>query len=253
MIGSESRITILKISVNVTTVKKAVRVIAEWASDASGRCVNVSNVHMCMEAFDNEGYSEIVNKGDLVVPDGMPLVWAQYLMGYSGARRIRGYDLTLELCAHAERTSMPVGFYGSSPSVLEATVSNLLLLYPKLNIVYKLSPPFRELTDNEDRAIINEINASGAQLLFVGLGCPKQEIWMAKHRANLKCVMVGVGAVFDFISGNKKHAPQWMQTIGLEWLFRFGTEPRRLWKRYLKHNPRFVFYFIRQVLGKTYV
>ena len=126
-------------------------------------------------------------------------------------------------------------------------------MFPKLDIAYSYAPPFRRLVNEENKKYVDAINNSGVNVLFVGLGCPKQEIWMAAHKEQVNCVMLGVGAAFDFIAGNKKNAPKWMQSIGLEWLFRFLCEPRRLWKRYLKHNPRFVYHFVLQLLGKKYV
>ncbi|MBU0970232.1 MAG: WecB/TagA/CpsF family glycosyltransferase, partial [Proteobacteria bacterium] len=120
--------------------------------------------------------------------------------------------------------------------------------YPGLHIACAISPPFRELTPQEDEEYTKQINKSGARILFVSLGCPKQERWMADHKDRLSCVMLGVGAAFDFLSGKKKHAPRWMQKVGLEWIFRLACEPRRLWKRYFKHNPRFIWYFGKQLI-----
>jgi N-acetylglucosaminyldiphosphoundecaprenol N-acetyl-beta-D-mannosaminyltransferase len=130
--------------------------------------------------------------------------------------------------------------------------SNLTKQYSDIQITYSYSPPFRPLRAVEDLNVIEQINASKVDVLFVGIGCPKQEIWMAEHKEQLKCVMLGVGAAFDFIAGNKKHAPRWIQRIGLEWLFRFLSEPRRLWERYLKQNPRFIWHFTLQLLGRKY-
>ncbi|RUA14307.1 MAG: glycosyltransferase, partial [Flavobacteriia bacterium] len=145
------------------------------------------------------------------------------------------------------------GFFGATPELLNNLVSVLCEMYPGLIVSYSMAPPFREITADEDNKYIDAINSSGVKILFVGLGCPKQEKWMAEHKEVLHCTMLGVGAAFDFITGNKKHAPAWMQKIGMEWLFRLASEPRRLWKRYLKHNPRFVYYLILQLLGKKYV
>jgi N-acetylglucosaminyldiphosphoundecaprenol N-acetyl-beta-D-mannosaminyltransferase len=137
-----------------------------------------------------------------------------------------------------------VGFLGGAPEVLAALVRNLQADFPELSVVFQHSPPFRPLSADEDRALVEEINASGARILFVGLGCPKQERWMAAHAAGsehpVQAVMLGVGAAFDFHAGRLRQAPVWMQARGLEWLFRLAVEPRRLCKRYLKHNPRFV-------------
>jgi N-acetylglucosaminyldiphosphoundecaprenol N-acetyl-beta-D-mannosaminyltransferase len=127
-------------------------------------------------------------------------------------------------------------------------ITKLKQQYPAIKIIYSYSPPFRQLTEEEDQQVIDQINQSEVYVLFVGIGCPKQEIWMAEHKQHLQCVMLGVGAAYDFIAGTKQHAPRWMQKIGLEWLFRLASEPKRLWKRYLKQNPRFIYHFTKQLI-----
>jgi N-acetylglucosaminyldiphosphoundecaprenol N-acetyl-beta-D-mannosaminyltransferase len=144
---------------------------------------------------------------------------------------------------------MPVGFYGSTPEVLDKLVKRLYTQHPDLNITFTYSPPFRDLSPDEDQEVIKRINASGANILFVGLGCPKQEKWMAAHRGKVHAVMLGVGAAFDFHAGAKPQAPMWMQKTGLEWFFRFVNEPKRLWRRYLYHNLRFVLLAFADLLG----
>ena len=210
----------------------------------------VANVHMCMEAFDNRQYAEIINKSAITVPDGKPLVWAQKLLGYDSASQIRGSDLMRSVCTKAEEFKIPIGLYGGSKTALDGFSCFLGKQYPDLLIPYAISPPFRKLSNAEDKRIIDDINISGARILFVGLGCPKQEYWMAEHKGKINCVMIGIGAAFDFFGGTKRQAPRFMQKTGTEWLFRFASEPRRLWKRYLKHNPRFVYYFLKQLFTK---
>jgi N-acetylglucosaminyldiphosphoundecaprenol N-acetyl-beta-D-mannosaminyltransferase len=153
------------------------------------------------------------------------------------------------LCEAAALNNVPVGFYGGSPESLQDMVGNLKSFFPELNIAYTYSPPFRPLTAQEDERISRDIEASGAKILFVGLGCPKQERWMAEHKDRLNVVMLGVGAAFDFHAGRLKRAPRWLQKLGLEWVFRLIMEPRRLWKRYLRHHPRFVALVALQLLG----
>jgi N-acetylglucosaminyldiphosphoundecaprenol N-acetyl-beta-D-mannosaminyltransferase len=165
---------------------------------------------------------------------------------------VRGSDLLLNLCGEAQERNIPIGLYGGTQDSLDDFLRFLKGEFPCLRIPFCGAPPFRELTQEEETTYLNEINASGARILFVGIGCPKQEIWMAKHKDKLSCVMTGVGAAFDFFSGRKKQAPRWMQKMGLEWVFRLASEPRRLWKRYLKHNPRFVWYFLRQWLSERH-
>lgn len=240
--------TILGMRVDVTSLSDAISQIDDWAIKGGGRYVCVSNVHMCMESFDDNGFQDIVNNADLVVPDGKPLVWAQKLLGVKNPHQVRGMDLTLALCASLAETGLPIGFYGGTPEVLGKLEKALMIRFPKLRIGCSIAPPFRPLSSKEDDDYVARINESGIRILFVAIGCPKQERWMAEHKARVGCVMLGVGAAFDFIAGRKRHAPSWVQAAGLEWLYRLLSEPRRLWKRYLKHNPRFIFYFFRQWL-----
>lgn len=246
----QNRYPILKMNVDVTTYEDASNRILGWSNELPGRYVCVSNVHMCMETFGNSDFSQIVNSADLVVPDGKPLVWAQKLLGEKNASQVRGSDLLLHVCREAEYRELPIGLYGGSETSLKDFIIFLNEKFPNLKISFAESPPFRELTQEEDEAYIVQINKSNAKILFVGIGCPKQEKWMAAHKEALQCVMIGVGAAFDFFSGQKKHAPKWMQNVGLEWVFRLFSDPRRLWKRYLKHNPRFVYYFLKQLISK---
>ena len=239
---------ILGMRVDYTTFEMATEKIIQLALNGSGGYVCVGTVHMVMESFDDPGFRKIVNSADIVTPDGMPLVWGLKLLGIKDAQRVYGPALTPYICEKASKLNVPVGFYGGTKIVLEKMIKNLKSRFPSLNVVYAYSPPFRPLTDEEDKKIIDQINSSGVRILFVGLGCPKQEIWMAEHKDKIKAVMIGVGAAFDFIAGVKPQAPKWMQNIGLEWLCRLMIEPRRLWKRYLYNNPRFIYHFGRQIL-----
>jgi len=244
--------TILTMGVNLSSIASAVDEVVSWSFDSEGRYICLSNVHMCMEVFDSDAFKKVVNGSDLTIPDGLPLVWAQKLLGNKKAEQVRGADLILALCDMAAEKNIPVGLFGASSELLQRLESVLCHKFPGLDITYAASPPFRAITPEEDKQYIDQINASGVKILFVGLGCPKQETWIAKHKGALRCTMLGVGAAFDFIAGNKKNAPLWMQKRGLEWLFRLASEPRRLCGRYLKHNPRFVYYFVLQLLGRKY-
>lgn len=240
---------ILGMRVDATSYKDAVSRVLDWASARESRYVCVANVHMTMEAYDSLEFQRIVNSADLVTPDGMPLVWMLRKLGVSNQRRVYGPALMDRLCEIASREGVPVGLYGGRRETLDELKARLRAKYPNLNIVYAHSPPFRSLTAAEDERVVEEINASGARILFVGLGCPKQERWMAEHKGRIKAVMLGVGAAFDFHAGRVPQAPPWMQRMGLEWLFRLVMEPRRLWQRYAKHNPRFVVLALMQLLG----
>jgi N-acetylglucosaminyldiphosphoundecaprenol N-acetyl-beta-D-mannosaminyltransferase len=239
----------LGMRIDKTSYGDAAGLVAGWARKSEARYVCVANVHMAMEAHDSEEFRRVVNAADLVTPDGVPLVWCLRLMGVRGASRVYGPDLTLAVLAEAEREHLPVGFYGGSEAVLQMLRKSLGERFPGLQVGYCWAPPFRPLDAQEDRRITEEIRASGVRILFVGIGCPKQERWMAEHRGRFDAVMLGVGAAFDFLAGVKPQARPWMQALGLEWLFRLMTEPRRLWRRYLKQNPRFVAYLTMQLLG----
>lgn len=241
--------TILGTAIHPTTYHDATALILGWAARAESRTVCLANVHMVMEAYDDPAYQALVNGADLVAPDGMPLVWILRRLGHDLKDRIYGPTLMLRVLEAAAGQGVPVGFYGASPDVLDALIANMRQKFPGLCVAYSCSPPFREQTLDEDNAVVRDINSSGTRILFVGLGCPKQERWMHEHRGRVRAVMLGVGAAFDFHAGTTPQAPSWMQSRGLEWLFRLCVEPRRLWKRYLLHNPRFVILSILELLG----
>jgi len=243
---------ILDMRVDATTYAGATDIIVDWAARGESRYVCVATVHMVMEAYDDPAYRDIVNAADLVTSDGMPLVWGLRMLGLRSATRVYGPDLTPIVCERAARDGIPVGFYGSSEAVLSDMVGALQAAYPALQVAYRHSPPFRELSDTEIEDELQALRDSGARIIFVGLGCPKQERWMQARRGEVDAVMLGVGAAFDYVAGSKAQAPDWIQSLGLEWLFRMVTEPRRLWRRYLYNNPRFVAHFGAQLV-RTYL
>ena len=215
--------------------------------------IHAANVHMIMEGYDDVSFREVINTAELVVPDGMPLVWALKLFGHPEATRVYGPTLTLHVCEAAASEGIPIGLYGGTPESLHEFKAFLHHEYPGIRIACAIAPPFRSLTQEEDDAYTQEILDSGARILFVGIGCPKQEWWMYNHRDRLPLVMLGVGAAFDFHSGRVKQSPALLQRLGLEWAFRLAMEPRRLWKRYAKHNPRFVYLFVRQLIRQRFL
>lgn len=240
---------ILGTRVDATSYGDAVSRILEWARAGESRYVCVCGVHGVMEGHDSRDFQEISNAADLVTPDGMPLVWVLRRLGLKDQNRVYGPDLTLNVCRAAAEAGIPVGLYGGSQEVLDALQKNYRERFPQLQIAYAYSPPFRPLTPDEDEAVVRAINASGTRILFVGLGCPKQEQWVAGHRDRVQAVMLAVGAAFDFHSGRVRQAPRWMRRSGLEWLFRLLMDPRRLWRRYFKNNPRFLWLVTRQLLA----
>jgi N-acetylglucosaminyldiphosphoundecaprenol N-acetyl-beta-D-mannosaminyltransferase len=228
----------------------AVEQVAELVRKGAGGYVCFSTVHMVMESFDDPEYGVRVNGADLIVTDGMPIVWMQKLQGAREATRVRANDLMILLCDYAAKNNLSVGFYGGRQEVIDAIKERAKKELPRLEIAYAYSPPFRPLTAEEDAAITAEINRAKPDILFMGLGCPKQENWMAAHRDKVKAVMLGVGASFDFYAGNVKESPEWLGKLGLEWLYRLTQEPKRLWRRYLILNPRFIWLATRQLLSR---
>jgi N-acetylglucosaminyldiphosphoundecaprenol N-acetyl-beta-D-mannosaminyltransferase len=239
---------VLGMRVDATSYGDASRRVARWAREGRSAYVCVATVHMVMEAFDSSAFLRTVNGADLVTPDGRPLVWALRSLGVKDATQVRGTDLTTHVVERAAREGLPIGLYGGTPDLLERFVGILERRYPGVRVVCRIAPPFRPLTPEEDEAVIEEILSSGARILFVGIGCPKQERWMEAHKERIPAVMLGVGAAFDFHTGRVRQAPGWMQVAGLEWLFRLLMDPKRLWKRYARHNPRFVALFLLQLL-----
>jgi N-acetylglucosaminyldiphosphoundecaprenol N-acetyl-beta-D-mannosaminyltransferase len=226
--------------VDATSYDDASSRVLRWTAERRSAYVCVANVHMAMETMDSPDFRQVVNEADLVTPDGRPLVWALQMLGVRDATQVRGTDLVAQVSARAAGEGVPIGLYGSTPEVLEELTEELRRRFPGLDVACGVSPPFRELTDEEDEKLTRQIAESGARILFVGLGCPKQERWMAAHRGRIPAVMIGVGAAFEFYTGRIPQAPRWMQSSGLEWAYRLYREPRRLWKRYARHNPRFV-------------
>ena len=238
--SKRERCRVVSLDVDVVSHDSAVERVVWLAQSGRGSYVCFGTVHMVMESHDSPEFGARVNAADMIVPDGMPTVWMQRLQKAKNPERVRANDLMMLLIARAERAGLKVGFYGGREEVVDRILERARREHPSLEIAYAFSPPFRPLTAQEDTDITAEINASGTQILFMGLGCPKQENWMAEHKDRLNCVMLGVGASFDFYAGNVKESPAWLGRLGLEWLYRLTQEPRRLWRRYLILNPRFM-------------
>jgi N-acetylglucosaminyldiphosphoundecaprenol N-acetyl-beta-D-mannosaminyltransferase len=219
------------------------------AADARGY-VTAAAVNLVMCAREDPEARAATLGATLAVPDGQPLVWALHALGHSRATRVYGPDLMANFCARAARTGTPIYLYGGrTPEALELLQQRLRERFPSLRIVGAFSPPFRAPTPEEEDATVAAIDASGAAVVWVGTGQPKQEKWMLRMRPRLAApLLVGVGAAFDFHAGLISQAPAWMQRNGLEWLYRLSREPRRLWRRYARYNPLFVAGFARQYL-----
>ena len=224
--------------------------IATWIRSGERSYVAFANVHGVMEASRHAALRRAYAGAGLTVPDGMPLVWMGRLQGRRGVRRVYGPDTVLLVCERAAREGWSCFFYGGAPGVAEHLASIMAGRFPGLRVAGVRSPPFRTLTEDEDRDEAARLDDSGASIVFVGLGCPKQEEWMERQRPRLRApVLLGVGAAFDFHTGRVRQAPRWMMAVGLEWLFRLAAEPRRLWRRYLLYNPLFVWYATLQLVG----
>ncbi len=229
-----------------------IKMMLEWASNYASKVVCVANVHMLMEAYWHPELSSVLKNADLVTPDGMPLVWMMRLMGARQQDRVAGMDILLSLCQLAQLQNIKIFFLGSQAIILEKMRTKLEDEFPELQITGMEPLPFRPLTQVEDDAIIQKIHESKAQVVLVSLGCPKQEYWMHEHKGKIQAVMVGLGGVFPVLAGIHKRPPLWVRNAGLEWLYRLIQEPRRLWSRYGKTIPPFIWIASRQLLSVKY-
>lgn len=244
------RANILGVGVSAMNMPMAVQTIEGWIENGEQHYVCVVPVHSVMDCQRDDHHRRIVNRSGMTTPDGMPVVWLCRLKGFRDVRRVYGPDLMLEMCRVSEQRKYRHYLLGGAEGVPEKLVANLTKRFPLLDVAGFHSPPFRDLTPAETDEMIAHINQSKPDILWVGLGSPKQERWMAEHIGALDApVIIGVGAAFDLHAGIKKQAPRWMQQSGLEWLFRLASEPRRLWKRYLTANPAFVLLITLQALG----
>ncbi|MCA9873192.1 MAG: WecB/TagA/CpsF family glycosyltransferase [Anaerolineales bacterium] len=241
---------ILGVNINTMTMNDALAQICHWIQTGQRRYVSVCTVHTVMECYVEPQMRAAVNGAGMATPDGMPLVFLGKLRGKTAVERVYGPDLMLSLCQLSVEEGYRHFFYGGAEGVPERLAQRLEQLYPGLQIAGGYSPPFRPLNSDEESAILNQINESGADIVWVGLGTPKQDLWMARYREQLKApVLIGVGAAFDFHTGQVRQAPRWMQRLSLEWFFRLLMEPRRLWRRYLIYNPWFLWLVCLQLTG----
>jgi N-acetylglucosaminyldiphosphoundecaprenol N-acetyl-beta-D-mannosaminyltransferase len=251
LISSEhnQRVNILGVSVSAVSYAQAIRQIASWIDERRKTCVVHCNVYNIMLSMERSDYRAIINSADLVAPDGMPLVWLSWLMGHPHTSRVYGPDLMLGLSEHGLRKEYRHYYYGGAPDVPEKLAQRMEAHFPGIKIVGWYSPPFRSLTIEEDAQVIEQINQAKPDIVWVGLGTPKQDEWMAAHRDQIDApVVIGVGAAFNIHAGLLPQAPRWVRNLGFEWLFRLLTEPRRLWRRYLIYNPLFAYHIFRQAL-----
>jgi N-acetylglucosaminyldiphosphoundecaprenol N-acetyl-beta-D-mannosaminyltransferase len=247
-------IPILGVDIHPTSYDDACDRIQDLVNHKTCGYIIAANVHVIMTAFWDRAYRDVVNHAILTTPDGMPLVWGLRLLGINNQQRVYGPDLMLAWCDRAAKESLSIYLYGSKAETLEKLERNLKAKFPQLAIAGTYAPPYTaqvEVLESE----LNAIRESGAAVVFVALGCPKQEFWMARaigtqSEGKLEAIAIGVGAAFDFHSGQVSQAPRWVMGIGMEWLYRFLQEPKRLWRRYLLNNPMFVILFAWQLLRR---
>ncbi len=240
--------SVLGSHIDALSWEDTINIICGWAVNRESRYVALCNVHSIVTALLDKNHVSDLNAADMTTPDGMPIAWALRKLGFPAQQRINGPDLMWNYCAKAEKTGQKIYFYGSTIAVLSILESKLSAAFPELQIAGMYSPPFRELTAAEDAEVVERLNASGANVIFIGLGCPRQERWMFQQRGKINAVMIGVGAAFNYHAGTTKRAPVWMQNAGLEWLHRLASDPKRLWKRYLITNSIFIFAITAQLL-----
>lgn len=238
----QGRFSILGVGINAVDYEAAVARIMVAATEGKPYGISALAVHGVMTGVQDAEHMYRLNHLDLVVPDGQPVRWAlKWLHGISLPDRVYGPTLTLKVCEAAAKNQVPVYLYGSEENVLSAFRENLTLQYPALRIAGSEPSKFRQLTEEEVSEMTTRIKESGAGIVFVGLGCPRQEVWAFENRDALSMPVLAVGAAFDFHAGTLKQAPKWMQNTGLEWFYRLLKEPKRLWRRYIILNPVYLF------------
>jgi N-acetylglucosaminyldiphosphoundecaprenol N-acetyl-beta-D-mannosaminyltransferase len=242
---------VLDFSITALRFDEQVQTIINWAKTRESKTVCVANVHMLMEAYWSPDFANVLRSADLVTPDGMPLVWMMRRMGAHYQDRVAGMDILLALCELAQTQNISILFLGSQSEILSKMRKKLDKEFPQLKIAGMEPLPFSPLTETEDEALMKKINSSGAGIVLISLGCPKQEIWMAQHKGKIQAVMIGVGGVFPVYAGIRKRAPRIIRDLGLEWLYRWIQEPRRLLVRYTKTIPLFIWLAAKQLLSSS--
>ena len=242
------KIKILNYKISIITLQLFNDKLNQFLKYKKKSYICVSAVHGAVESLYNNKYKISHDKADIAVPDGRPIYWALKLLGHTHVDHLPGYFVTNEICKLANKKKYKIGIYGSTENIQRDFVKNIKNKYKNIKFTYLFSPPFRKLTLKEIKNIHKEINKSKIDILFVALGAPKQEIWMYDNYKKINCVLIGIGAAIDFISGNKKMAPKIMEFLGLAWLFRLISEPKRLFLRYFVTNSLFLFFFTLQYI-----
>ena len=250
MVESPPRVNVLGIGVHTLNLGSAVAMLQKAIESKTKGYVCVTGVHGVSEAQADPQFRAILNNAFLNTPDGMPMVWVGRWFGFQQMKRVYGPDLLIDVCSASETTGWRHFFYGGAPGTAEALAATLQSRFPHLQIVGTHTPPFRPLTSSEFGQLQAQIATARPDIIWVGLSTPKQERFMAETLSDLDtAIMIGIGAAFDLISGKVRQSPRWIQCSGFEWLYRLIQEPRRLWKRYLKNNPLFVWRLFLQLTG----
>lgn len=243
---------VIKTWVSTGSFLDFINAIFSLTDEKKSSYVCFANVHMVVEANNDPKFSEVVNNADIVAPDGRPLSIYMNLFYKMRQERVPGMDLMPALLSEAEKRNKSVYFYGSTDEILDLIIKRANKELPHLKIAGTYSPPFRKLTDQEKEGIVDKINSSSPDLLFVALGCPKQENWMAEHQGKIHACMLGVGQAYNVYAGIEKRLPKWMRDLSLEWTYRLVLEPRRLWKRYLVTNSTFIALVIKGAIKRVF-
>ncbi len=249
MIDFRQRQDVIGAKIDVVYWGGAVATLLRWASARESRYVCACNVHSVVTAQSDERLAASLRSADMVVPDGAPVAWLMRKTGVDAQQRVSGPDLMWRYFAAAAVYGESIFLLGGDPETLVRLQARIEETFPGLRVVGTHSPPYRPLSSEEDAMLVKMLNDAAATTVWVALGCPKQEIWMAEHRERVHAVMVGVGAAFGFHAGTVRRAPEWMQRASLEWLHRLASEPGRLWRRYLTTNTLFIVAAARQLLG----
>jgi N-acetylglucosaminyldiphosphoundecaprenol N-acetyl-beta-D-mannosaminyltransferase len=244
--------TVLHVPLTLGSPKEHIHQICKWAKNNHSAYTCFANVHMIVEANSDDQFLKVVQQADLVVTDGVPLTWLLNIEYGIKQERVAGMDLLPELLKESASQHIPVYFFGGTEEMLVQTRAHLQENYPGLQISGMYSPPFKPMNVEEEEKIINTINASGAQLVIVVLGCPKQEKWMSAMKGKIFASMIGIGGALPVMIGLQNRAPRWMQNAGLEWLFRLYKEPVRLFKRYFVTNSLFIFMASKQCISNKF-
>lgn len=238
------RVSVLDCMIDAVQFETILDQLQHWSENRDSRYVCFCNVHSVITARQSADFRAAVNEADMAVSDGMPLVWFMRHAGHPRQQRVSGPDVMWELCDRLSRSATSIFLLGGTEGTLERLARNLRNAFPNLHVADVFSPPFRPMSETETEVLLERIRQSGAGVVFVGLGCPKQENWMRSCKSQVPAVMLGVGAAFDYHAGTLRRAPEWMQRHGLEWLHRLCSEPARLWRRYLVFNTIFLLFAI---------